>query len=193
MQTILSSTGPISLVVPDDLDGQELSVALRIAHDLHTYHRLDSQIVRSSEAFDPDILDGGNIVVIGNQATLAFTKLHSSKVITSLPAITRPGSGNPVLYARPSRNSAKPVNVFTRNNVHAFSSDPPGGENGVYPVYRPCWAGEGGATISDTHWCYCARLDNRWGAGGPDWSCWSTRSRVRHLFLRCCTSNRHDV
>ncbi|KAK0448367.1 uncharacterized protein EV420DRAFT_1712427 [Desarmillaria tabescens] len=75
MQAVLSSDGPIVLVIPDDTATypQELSVARRIAHDLGLYHRLDTEIIRSSEAFDPDILSHGNIVAIGNEASASFT------------------------------------------------------------------------------------------------------------------------
>ncbi|KAK0197474.1 hypothetical protein F5146DRAFT_48465 [Armillaria mellea] len=74
MQAILSSNGPIVLVIPDDTGTypQELSVARRIAHDLGLYHRLDTEIIRSSEAFDPDFLSQGNIVAIGNEASASF-------------------------------------------------------------------------------------------------------------------------
>ncbi len=74
MQAILSSNGPVVLVIPDDTETypQEFSVARRIAHDLGLYHRLDTEIIRSSEAFDPDFLSQGNIVAIGNEASASF-------------------------------------------------------------------------------------------------------------------------
>ncbi|KAK0502905.1 hypothetical protein EDD18DRAFT_1135549 [Armillaria luteobubalina] len=69
MQAILSSNGPIVLVIPDDTETypQEFSVARRIAHDLGLYHRLDTEIIRSSEAFDPDFLSQGNISFMQNK------------------------------------------------------------------------------------------------------------------------------
>jgi hypothetical protein len=41
---------PVLLVVPNDIPSQKRSIALRIAHDLNKYHKLDSEIVRGSEA-----------------------------------------------------------------------------------------------------------------------------------------------
>ncbi|KAL1691452.1 hypothetical protein GGG16DRAFT_53664 [Schizophyllum commune] len=59
-QSILSTTnGPIKLLVPSLADGSpELSLALRIAHDLDTYHKLDVEIIEGR----PD--DRGNLVAI---------------------------------------------------------------------------------------------------------------------------------
>ncbi|KAL1730124.1 hypothetical protein EV714DRAFT_284474 [Schizophyllum commune] len=59
-QSILSTThGPIKLSVPSLADGSpELSLALRIAHDLDTYHKLDAEIIEGR----PD--DRGNLVAI---------------------------------------------------------------------------------------------------------------------------------
>ncbi|KII88901.1 hypothetical protein PLICRDRAFT_175154 [Plicaturopsis crispa FD-325 SS-3] len=71
IQTTLTSTGPHVLVVPDDSEGtRALSVALRIAHDLDIYHRLDAEIIQSSVALqrlqDGLSLGPGNVIVIGN-------------------------------------------------------------------------------------------------------------------------------
>ncbi|KAF9036995.1 hypothetical protein BDZ89DRAFT_1061691 [Hymenopellis radicata] len=71
IQSVLSSNGPITLVIPDDGHTHEMNVALRIAHDLELYHRLDSEIIRSSEAFKNDLLGQGNVVVIGNDAAFS--------------------------------------------------------------------------------------------------------------------------
>jgi len=82
MQTILSSKTPLALVIPDESHSQELSIALRIAHDLHLYHRLDCAIIQSSEVFTSDTLDGGNVVVVGNGAA---THLRNSFEIRNPP------------------------------------------------------------------------------------------------------------
>jgi hypothetical protein len=69
MQTVLTTAAPILLVVPDDTPSQKLSLALRIAHDLNKYHKLDSEIIRSSEAMQrgrKNLLGAGNIVVISD-------------------------------------------------------------------------------------------------------------------------------
>ncbi|KAL1669386.1 hypothetical protein GGF50DRAFT_123232 [Schizophyllum commune] len=59
-QSILSTThGPIKLSVPSLADNTpELSLALRIAHDLDTYHKLDAETIEGR----PD--DRGNLVAI---------------------------------------------------------------------------------------------------------------------------------
>ncbi|KIM87650.1 hypothetical protein PILCRDRAFT_287259 [Piloderma croceum F 1598] len=67
MQTVLATAAPLLLVVPDDIPPHELSIALRIAHDLNVYHKLDGEIIRSSEAMrrgKENHLSIGNIVVI---------------------------------------------------------------------------------------------------------------------------------
>lgn len=72
MQDILTSPGPIIFVVPDVMPSRELSVALRIAHDLNLYHRLDAEIILESKALS--LLEGerlpcSNLVFIGTPAS----------------------------------------------------------------------------------------------------------------------------
>lgn len=74
IQTILASEAPLYFVIPDDNDSpsRELSVALRLAQDLYTYHKLDAGIMYSSEALrrlSEGTLGFGNIVVIGTAST----------------------------------------------------------------------------------------------------------------------------
>jgi hypothetical protein len=69
MQTVLATAAPLLLVVPDDIPAQELSIAVRIAHDLNKYHKLDSEIIRSSEAMqrgEENHLSASNVVVIND-------------------------------------------------------------------------------------------------------------------------------
>jgi hypothetical protein len=76
IQAVLTSAAPILLVIPDTAPPQELSAALRIAHDLHTYHRLDAEIMPSSEALqhlEAGALSEGNVVVIGNSSLVHWT------------------------------------------------------------------------------------------------------------------------
>jgi hypothetical protein len=76
IQAILNSPAPLTIVVPDASLRREFSVALRIAQALNVYHRLDIEIVESSEALK-GIQDGAlasrSIVVVGN-ATTPFVK-----------------------------------------------------------------------------------------------------------------------
>lgn len=69
MQLILGSLAPLILVIPDENRMQELSAALRIAHDLHKFHRIDSEIVLSSEALERvqgSTMGEGNLVIVGD-------------------------------------------------------------------------------------------------------------------------------
>lgn len=69
MQLILESAAPLILVIPDENRIQELSAALRIAHDLHKFHRIDSEIVLSSEAskrIHDNTMSQGNLVIVGD-------------------------------------------------------------------------------------------------------------------------------
>ena len=76
IQSILSTTGPISIIISDALQRQEFSVALRIAHILLLYHRLDSEIVTESIASERNregTWGRGNAVFIG-QPSSSFAK-----------------------------------------------------------------------------------------------------------------------
>ena len=76
MQSILSTAGPISIIISDALQRQEFSVALRIAHILNLYHRLDSEIVIESIASKRNregTWGTGNVVFIG-QPSSSFAK-----------------------------------------------------------------------------------------------------------------------
>lgn len=76
MQAVLATAAPISFVIPDHIPSREFSIALRIAHDLNKYHKLDSEIIRSSEIWqrcEDGSLGGGNIVVVGDSQT-SFTR-----------------------------------------------------------------------------------------------------------------------
>jgi hypothetical protein len=62
LQSILTTNGTIQLFVPQD-DDHALSIALRIAHDLDTYHKLDAVIATHMDAQND--LGSGNIILIG--------------------------------------------------------------------------------------------------------------------------------
>jgi hypothetical protein len=67
MQLILSTVGPITFIVPDSAASPALSIALRLAHDLEVYHKLDATIVFSSEwNSSAYTVNNGNVVVIGD-------------------------------------------------------------------------------------------------------------------------------
>ncbi|KAI0273854.1 hypothetical protein BC834DRAFT_815835 [Gloeopeniophorella convolvens] len=71
--TALSSRGPILIVVSGDLQSRGMSIALRLAHDLWMYFKLDSEIVSEFDILadrDPVLARGCNVVVIGTPGGL---------------------------------------------------------------------------------------------------------------------------
>lgn len=76
MQRILDTAGPFHVVIPENRPSHELSIALRVVHDLNTYHRLDAEIVTASDALQcmqRNALSRGNMIVVGGAQT-PFTK-----------------------------------------------------------------------------------------------------------------------
>jgi hypothetical protein len=73
-QAILSADGGIDIVIPSLNHSPELSVALRIAHSLRTFHLLDARISSASEV-EGGRACGGNMIVIGSTETLLVKDL----------------------------------------------------------------------------------------------------------------------
>ena len=67
MSLILNARAPLLFVIADDTDVQALGAALRLAHSLDVYHKLDATIVTSDEVsrMSPAQLIDANIVAIG--------------------------------------------------------------------------------------------------------------------------------
>jgi hypothetical protein len=77
IQTILTSIAPMTLLAANEMIAENLSVALRIAHDLHLYHKIDSEIITESVALHRSqhgTWPAGNVVFIGT-ASSQFAKL----------------------------------------------------------------------------------------------------------------------
>lgn len=107
MQEILSSAAPLVLVVSDQPSSHTLCVALRIAHDLQTYHKLDSEILRTSEAMHRATAKGlgkGNIVVIGDVSP-EFAQWCLSRIAFALE--TMPQGLSEIVSAPGSTNGAQ--------------------------------------------------------------------------------------
>ncbi|EPQ58538.1 hypothetical protein GLOTRDRAFT_36458, partial [Gloeophyllum trabeum ATCC 11539] len=69
MSTALSSKGPVLIVISDTRETRSLSVALRLAHVLNLYHKLDAEIITDDHLMrlvQEDQVGGGTLVVIGN-------------------------------------------------------------------------------------------------------------------------------
>ncbi|KAF7983084.1 hypothetical protein HWV62_24005 [Athelia sp. TMB] len=89
MQEILSTSAPLVLVISDEPSSHTLSLALRIAHDLNKYHKLDSEILRGSEALalaEANRLGRGNIVVLGDGSP-TFSQWCLSRISSSLGTV----------------------------------------------------------------------------------------------------------
>ncbi|KAF8894431.1 hypothetical protein BD779DRAFT_1501027 [Infundibulicybe gibba] len=124
IQAMLTSDGPIVFVVPDSDTSHELSVALRISHDLSLYHRLDSHIMRNSEALtqlSTGSLPSGNIVVLGNPSMSFIRKIlarnetsfmcRNSHLILSQRRILQE-SGQAALFLHPHPSNTKGLILF---------------------------------------------------------------------------------
>ncbi|CAE6452302.1 unnamed protein product [Rhizoctonia solani] len=66
LSSILTAARPITLVIPTRHGGYYETIALRIAHNLYTYLKLDCTILRDSEV-EGRVLEGQNAVVIGGR------------------------------------------------------------------------------------------------------------------------------
>ncbi|KAI0698480.1 hypothetical protein BC835DRAFT_1268955 [Cytidiella melzeri] len=117
MSKILSSNGPIMLVIPHKSE-QHVNTAVRLAHDLDVYHKLFAEIMDAPEALtrlDSGSLGEANIVVIGGPEN-SFTRriLHESPtpfklVEDSLTLRDRPlakGTSSAFLHPHPASKSS---------------------------------------------------------------------------------------
>ncbi|KAK7023879.1 transmembrane protein [Favolaschia claudopus] len=77
IQSFLSTNAPFNLVVLDSNNTRDISLALRIAHDLNAYHRLDAEIISGHETFQERLASGtkGNILIIGNAASPSLASI----------------------------------------------------------------------------------------------------------------------
>jgi hypothetical protein len=72
VSSILKSTGPLLLVIPDKPKAIQLSVALRLVENLHMYFDLDAEIIFDSDAIRAKVegkLGGKNIISIGSASS----------------------------------------------------------------------------------------------------------------------------
>lgn len=102
LSLILSSKGPLLFVIPDE-DDLSLSYALRLAHDLDTFHKLDVEILTDVEA--SGLLEAGslgpqNIVVFDGVKKTTFGRrfLGGSKHPPLPPNVRRSGSRSNGMY-----------------------------------------------------------------------------------------------
>ncbi|KAF9475666.1 hypothetical protein BDN70DRAFT_996247 [Pholiota conissans] len=82
IQSILSTSGPMTIIVSSQLFTDELSVAQRLAHVLHLYHKIDSEIVPEN-ALACGSWPSGNVVFISRPSSLLAEKILA-KNLTSV-------------------------------------------------------------------------------------------------------------
>ncbi|KIY64911.1 hypothetical protein CYLTODRAFT_424805 [Cylindrobasidium torrendii FP15055 ss-10] len=174
IQTVLSSDGPLVLVVPNKERGQ-MSVGLRIAHDLLLFHRLDAEIISTAEALsgDANAFGLGNVVAIqGDQDAFGLDIAESGlkeKLAMMAPeeVLNGPGLGIMLLHAHPTNPAG--------NMVIMRATDDAGLEKvaRLFPIRT-------GVAVPD--WIIVGPLADTKGAGGvvsaglwgDDWS-WDAR------------------
>jgi len=119
LQAVLSSAASLLIIIPEYCSSRELSIALRIAHDLNTYHKLDAEILQSSDALqraEGGHLGPGNIIVIGDTQT-AFShwtltqkktpfELEGTLLKLNGRSIVKPGLGIVFLHPHPTSGTA---------------------------------------------------------------------------------------
>ena len=105
LSLILNSDAPLSLVIPastnNPFPNTELSYALRISHDLLTYHKLDAEIINDDEAmrrYQTGNFGTGNIVIMDGPNKTSFGRWLLDQNMTD---IRRAGTGGLTLNNTP--------------------------------------------------------------------------------------------
>ena len=164
MSRLLSSPGPLALVVPQKSE-DFLDAALRLAHDLDVYHKLDAEIMDAAEAtkrLSEGVLRHGHVVTIGGSQNV-FTRqlLLNSETpfsLTSKGLVLRGrpiAQGSATLFLHPHPNSRSSVILVM------YSDD----QEGVERLLRlfPMRTG-----ISVPDWIVSNRNADSMGAGGVE-------------------------
>ncbi|KAF7338633.1 Transmembrane protein [Mycena venus] len=166
IQSFLSTAAPFYLVVLDNSSSRDVSLALRIAHDLHAYHRLDAEIVLGYESFRERLADSsntapGNILVIGNAASPSLANmLHGQQTpfrtennVLAIKDATLDEAGLGILFLHPRPHNADGQMLFL------LSTDASGLERAgrLFPIRT-------GVTVPD--WLITSSRADWTGAGG---------------------------
>ncbi|EGN96142.1 hypothetical protein SERLA73DRAFT_124984 [Serpula lacrymans var. lacrymans S7.3] len=130
LQALLNTAGHIIIIVPVKQASTELSVALRIAHDVMKFHKLSAEIICSSEAverYEDGRLGRGNIVVVGG-AQSPFVKKYietvgcsfkfssDSWVLTGHKTFNKASSG--ILFTQPHPSHISGTTLFLMSTDH---------------------------------------------------------------------------
>ncbi|KAL1947537.1 hypothetical protein VTO73DRAFT_13261 [Trametes versicolor] len=126
MASVLSSPGLLTIVIPAKQQGAELSAALRLAHNLNVYHRLDAEIIDVKEAsrrLDGSSLSPGNVVVLEQGSLSSFAKSILGKAETPFQMrgdtlelqgrlLNEPNTATLFLHPHPTRADASVLFVY---------------------------------------------------------------------------------
>ncbi|KAJ6500423.1 hypothetical protein C8R45DRAFT_67979 [Mycena sanguinolenta] len=164
IQTFLSTNAPIHLVVLDNGNPRDVSLALRIAHDLNAYHRLDSEIILGHESFPQRLADSGavgNVLLIGNTASPSLAsilkkpqtpfRVENNVLVMKDEILGEPGQG--ILFLHPHPQDPNGQMLFL------LSTDTAGLERAgrLFPIRT-------GVTVPD--WLITSSRADQTGAGG---------------------------
>ena len=123
IQAILTSAAPITLLAANEMITENLSVALRIAYDLHLYHKLDSEIITESVALHRNqhgTWPTGNVVFIGT-ASSQFAKLVLQEGKTSFQIVDSRIEFNHRCFNKPGEGCLQ-LPFFSRFGLLCFYS-----------------------------------------------------------------------
>lgn len=163
LSNILSSSAPLTFVVPSIDSTSALSVATRLTHDLNVYHKLDAEVINASEATDRlqnASLGVGNVVVIGGfdnafgrqlllQQQTAFTSIEDHLLLNS--KTVNPSSA--ALFLHPHPHNPDGLVLF----MHARTDDALERAARLFPVRT-------GVAVPD--WVIIGKDADRIGAAG---------------------------
>ncbi|KAI0670663.1 hypothetical protein C8Q78DRAFT_1070204 [Trametes maxima] len=161
---ILNSGGPLTIVVPTHEPSSELSAALRLAHNLNVYHKLDAEIINDEEALGKlgeASFSLVNVVVIG-LGKFARSVLLQGKTVFRVQGDTLELRGRPLndpslatLFLHPHPSSTTSSLLFIHGN------DVAGLERGLrsFPIRT-------GITVPD--WIVVGSQADKYGSGGVE-------------------------
>ncbi|KAJ7236724.1 hypothetical protein B0H12DRAFT_124090 [Mycena haematopus] len=165
IQSFLSTDAPFHLVVLNNSGSRDVSLALRIAHDLNAYHRLDVEIILGHKSFRERLADNrgvvGNILIIGNTASPSLASMlenpqtpfrsENNVLMFKDEVLDEPGQG--ILFLHPHPHDANGEMLFL------LSTDASGLERvgRLFPIRT-------GVTVPD--WLITSSRADQIGAGG---------------------------
>ncbi|KAF7359398.1 Transmembrane protein [Mycena sanguinolenta] len=164
IQSFLSTSAPLHLVVLDNTSSRDVSMALRIAYDLNAYHKLDAEIILGPESFQERLVASGavgNILLIGNTRSRSLAsilenpqtpfRIENNVLVFKDEILDEPGQG--ILFLHPHPRDPNGQMLFL------LSTDASGLERAgrLFPIRT-------GVTVPD--WLITSSRADQTGAGG---------------------------